>query len=40
MDEAELEWVRELTREIRDGTLDGMEMWKSLHEGGGPRTNS
>jgi DNA-binding PadR family transcriptional regulator len=36
--EAELQWVRELAREIREGTLDGIDMWRSFHEaheGGG-----
>jgi len=31
--EAELSWVRELVREIEDGTLDGMREWESLHSG-------
>jgi DNA-binding PadR family transcriptional regulator len=29
--EAELRWVRELAREISDGTLGGMTEWESLH---------
>jgi DNA-binding PadR family transcriptional regulator len=29
--EAELRWVRELVREIRTGTLDGMAQWKTFH---------
>jgi DNA-binding PadR family transcriptional regulator len=29
--EAELRWVRELVRAIRDGTLDGMAEWLSFH---------
>jgi DNA-binding PadR family transcriptional regulator len=29
--EAELSWVRELIREIRDGTLGGMTHWEALH---------
>ena len=29
--EAELGWVRELVREIQDGTLDGMPQWRSFH---------
>ena len=32
--EAELEWVRELVREIGEGTLDGVEEWKTFHERG------
>jgi DNA-binding PadR family transcriptional regulator len=30
--EAELGWVRELVREIRDGTLGGMREWESFHQ--------
>ena len=29
--EAELAWVRDLVREIRDGTLEGIEGWRSFH---------
>jgi DNA-binding PadR family transcriptional regulator len=29
--EAELSWVRELVREIRDGTLGGMTEWEAFH---------
>jgi DNA-binding PadR family transcriptional regulator len=29
--EAELRWVRELVREIRDGTLGGMTEWETFH---------
>jgi DNA-binding PadR family transcriptional regulator len=29
--EAELRWVRELAREIREGTLGGMDRWVELH---------
>jgi DNA-binding PadR family transcriptional regulator len=29
--EAELGWVRELVREIRTGTLDGMQQWRAFH---------
>jgi DNA-binding PadR family transcriptional regulator len=29
--EAELEWVRELVREIRAGTLGGMDEWEAFH---------
>jgi DNA-binding PadR family transcriptional regulator len=29
--EAELGWVRELVREIRDGTLGGVAQWEALH---------
>jgi DNA-binding PadR family transcriptional regulator len=29
--EAELSWVRELVREIREGTLDGMTQWEAFH---------
>ena len=36
--EAEMEWVRELAGEIRRGSIDGIEMWRSLHEGGGAPT--
>ena len=35
LEEAEAEWVRDLVREIRKGTLDGIELWRSFHEGGG-----
>jgi DNA-binding PadR family transcriptional regulator len=35
LEEAEAKWVRDLVREIRKGTLDGIEMWRSIHEGGG-----
>jgi DNA-binding PadR family transcriptional regulator len=28
---AELEWVRDLAREIGEGTLDGIEGWRSFH---------
>ncbi len=31
--EAELEWVRELVREIRGGTLGGMREWRDFHSG-------
>jgi DNA-binding PadR family transcriptional regulator len=33
--EAEMEWVRDLAREISEGTLDGIEQWRSFHGGGG-----
>jgi len=33
--EAELEWVRELVREIEDGTLGGMSKWQSFHSESG-----
>jgi hypothetical protein len=36
--EAEMEWVRDLAGEISNGTLDGIELWKSIHGGGGART--
>jgi DNA-binding PadR family transcriptional regulator len=29
--EAELGWVRELVREIKEGTLDGLAGWRSFH---------
>ncbi len=29
--EAELSWVRELVREIEDGTLEGLPEWESFH---------
>jgi DNA-binding PadR family transcriptional regulator len=29
--EAEFRWVRELVREIRTGTLGGMQQWRSFH---------
>jgi len=29
--EAELSWVREIVREIRDGTLGGMTQWEAFH---------
>lgn len=29
--EAELEWVREIVREIEDGTLEGTREWKAFH---------
>jgi hypothetical protein len=29
--EAELRWVRELVREISDGTLGGMAQWEGFH---------
>lgn len=29
--EAELEWVRELVREIAEGTLGGMDRWEDFH---------
>lgn len=29
--EAELAWVRDLVREMRDGTLDGIAGWRSFH---------
>jgi hypothetical protein len=29
--EAELGWVRELVREIKEGTLDGLAGWWSFH---------
>jgi hypothetical protein len=35
LEEAEAEWVRGLVRDIRKGTLDGIELWRSFHEGGG-----
>ncbi|GAB3421706.1 PadR family transcriptional regulator [Flindersiella endophytica] len=28
---AELEWTRKLTQDIRDGSLDGIEIWQQLH---------
>jgi DNA-binding PadR family transcriptional regulator len=28
---AELEWTRKLAQEIRDGSLDGIEIWQQLH---------
>src|ERR671933_992083 len=31
--EAELEWVRNLVREIEDGTLGGMQEWRTFHSG-------
>ena len=31
--DAELEWVRRLVHEIEDGTLGGMERWRSFHPG-------
>jgi DNA-binding PadR family transcriptional regulator len=31
--EAELEWVRSLVREIRSGTIDGIEGWRAFHPG-------
>jgi DNA-binding PadR family transcriptional regulator len=31
--EAELAWVRELVREIEEGTLGGMTEWESFHSG-------
>ncbi|WP_330303319.1 MULTISPECIES: PadR family transcriptional regulator [unclassified Streptomyces] len=34
MVEAEAEWVRGLLRELKDGTLDGVEQWRSFHETG------
>jgi DNA-binding PadR family transcriptional regulator len=35
--EAELEWVRELAREMRKGAFDGIEQWRSFHKGGDTR---
>lgn len=32
MREAELAWVRGLLRELRDGTLSGMDLWRSFHQ--------
>jgi hypothetical protein len=29
--EAELRWVRELVRDISDGTLGGMAEWEAFH---------
>lgn len=37
--EAELEWVRELVREIEDGTLGGVRQWRSFHEHTDEETN-
>lgn len=34
---AELEWTRDLVREIRDGTLDGIEEWRTMHGQAGPQ---
>jgi DNA-binding PadR family transcriptional regulator len=31
--EAELGWVRGLVREIKDGTIDGIEGWRAFHPG-------
>jgi DNA-binding PadR family transcriptional regulator len=36
--QAEMDWVRDLAREISEGTLDGIEQWKSFHRGGGAQT--
>ena len=33
--EAELLWVREIVREIEDGTLDGMPKWEAFHSKSG-----
>jgi len=33
--EAELRWVRELAREIRDGSLGGLREWRDFHSGTG-----
>ncbi len=38
--EAELEWVRELVRAIRDGTLGGMAEWKSFHPESGAENST
>jgi DNA-binding PadR family transcriptional regulator len=36
--EAELEWVREISREIKSGALEGMRQWRSFHsDAGGER---
>ena len=32
--QAELDYVQTLVKEIEGGTLDGIEMWRSIHEGG------
>lgn len=31
MKRAELEWTRKLVQEIRDGSLEGIEIWRKLH---------
>lgn len=31
MRRAELEWTRKLVQEIRDGSIDGIEIWERLH---------
>ncbi len=31
---AELDFVRKLARDIRSGSLDGVEWWRAVHEGG------
>ncbi len=34
MREAEASWVRALLKEITDGTISGMQMWRGIHETG------
>jgi DNA-binding PadR family transcriptional regulator len=34
--EAELEWVRNLIKEIETGALDGLDVWRGFHDGGVP----
>jgi len=33
--EAELRWVRDISREIRGGALEGMQQWRAFHSGTG-----
>ena len=32
LDQAELEWVEGLVKEIEGGSLDGVDVWRSFHE--------
>lgn len=35
MRRAEADWIRSLLAEIREGTLEGIDMWREFHERGG-----
>jgi DNA-binding PadR family transcriptional regulator len=34
--ETDLRWTRQLVREIREGSLEGIELWRAFHEHGTP----
>jgi DNA-binding PadR family transcriptional regulator len=34
MKQAEVDWVRELVRELTDGSLDGVDLWRAWHKTG------